>query len=273
MAEEIVQTGGAEGAPATPEASSSQSDADLLASLDKVQETPEPSPADQEFLKKLESLDPGALPEQLRRKLESPFLSQYGKKTSEIDAERKALLSVIEKLTAGNGQQPQPTADQRKQLLEEIANGNTQAIEGLVENLVNERTGPQMDYISRTRAVQEAAELMPELPKYEAQVAQQLQQDPDLLRLASIDNRRYASKILAGLAWRQHAQALEAEKKALVAEGDLKAKKAVEAYKRQLAGLPTSTSRAGTTPTGAPAEAPKGLRDALEEAWAEAGGS
>jgi len=270
--EEIAQTGGAEGEPATPEASSSQSDADLLASLDKVQDTPEPSPADQEFLKKLESLDPGALPENLRRKLESPFLSQYGKKTSEIDAERKALLSVIEKLTTTTNQ-PQPTVDQRKQLLEEIANGNTEAIEGLVQNLVNEKTGPQMDYISRTRAVQEAAELMPELPKYEAQVAQQLQQDPDLLRLASIDNRRYASKILAGLAWRQHAQTLEGQIKALAAEGDLKAKKAVEAYKRQLAGLPTSTSRAGTTPTGAPAEAPKGLRDALEEAWAEAGGS
>lgn len=271
MPDDPNAAGGGTGAPAAaPEAVASPTDAELLASLEaaKAPETPTPEP-DPEFVKKLETLDPGALPESVRRKLEAPFLSQYGKKTTELDNERQRLLAVIERLATKPGETP-PTVDQKKQLLEEIANGNTDAIEGLVERLVAERTGPQMDYINMTRSIAEAAQMMPELPKYEAKVAEALQQDPELVRLASLDNRRYASRVLAALAWRQDALESRAALKAEREASDAKAKKAIEDYKAQLRGLPTSTSQAGKTPTAFTPAKPMTEAEIRDAAW-EAG--
>ena len=114
--------------------------------------------------------------------------------------------------------------------------------------------------------------MMPELPKYEPQVAAALQADPDLLRLTAIDNRRYASRVLAALAWREHATALSA-KLAEVEKGvEARVKAGIEAEQRRLKGLPPSTSQAGRTPTAFPTEKPMNITEAMEKAWADLGG-
>lgn len=259
---------------AAPAAVTSQQDAELLASLDKVEpaQAAATTDADAEFTKKLESLDPGALPESVRRKLEAPFLSQYGKKTSELDNERQRLLGVIERLATKPGEQP-PTVDQKKQLLEEIANGNTDAIEGLVERLVAERTGPQMDYINMTRSIEEAAHLMPDLGKYQEDVGKAIVSDPVLARMAAMENRQYASRVLAGLAYQRGYMDLKAQVETLQKSIEAAKKQAVEDYKNQLRGLPTSTSMAGRTPTGFTAPKPMTLEEAAEAAWREQKGA
>lgn len=264
-------TGGATGEPAAPVAvSSPEADASLLASLDQAKPEGQPDP-DADFWKQAAERDFSKAPAELRAKIEAPFLSQFGKKTSELDRERQQLLAVIERLATKPGEVA-PTVDEKKRLLEEVANGNTDAIEGLVERMVQERTGPQMDFINTQRAIQEAVQIVPDLQKYEVKVAEMLQKDPDLMRLASIDNRRYASRVIAALALQQKNADLEAQITAEKANSVALAKKAVEDYKAQLRGLPTSTSKAGSTPTAFPPDKPMTIEEIRDRAWAEAGG-
>lgn len=265
--------GGAVGEPTpAPEATSSLTDKELLASLDtKDQATGTQPDPKAELWKQLESIDPRELPESVRQKLEAPFLSQYGKKTSELDNERQRLLGVIERLATKPGEQP-PTVDQKKQLLEEIANGNTDAIEGLVERLVAERTGPQMDYINMTRSIEEAARLMPDLSKYQEDVGKAIVSDPVLAQMAAMGNRQFASRVLAGLAYQRGYMDLKEQNAKLQASIETAKKQAVEDYKNQLKVLPPSTSMAGKTPTGYPAAKPMTLEESMEKAYAEVTG-
>jgi hypothetical protein len=264
-------TGGADGGAAPAVAvSSPEADAALLASQDQAQPAAQPDP-DADFWKQAAERDFSKAPAEVRAKLEAPFLSQYGKKTSELDRERQQLLAVIERLATKPGEVA-PTVDEKKRLLEEVANGNTDAIEGLVERMVQERTGPQMDYIATQRAIAEAAQIVPDLGKYEVKVAEALKNDPDLMRLASIDNKRYASRVIAALALQAKNADLEAQIASEKANSVAAAKKAVEDYKAQLRGLPTSTSKAGSTPTAFPPDKPMSIEEIRDKAWADAGG-
>jgi hypothetical protein len=128
-----------------------------------------------------------------------------------------------------------------------------------------------MDYINTQRAISEAAQIVPDLGKYEAKVAEALQRDPDLMRLASIDNRRYASRVIAALALQAKNAELEAAITAERAASQGLARKAVEDYKAQLRGLPTSTSKAGG-PTAFTPDKPLTIDEIRDKAWADAGG-
>ena len=175
--------------------------------------------------------------------------------------------------TGGTGGEPaEPTVDQRAVLRDKIAEGDFSAVDSLVEEIVNQRVGPQMDFISKTRSIQEAAEMMPELPKYEAAVAEALQQDPALLAMTAINNRQFASRVLAGLAWRAHALTLQQEL-AKVKEGmAAQVKAGIAAEQARIKGLPTSTSQAGRGPTGYSPSKPMSMEEIRDAAWAAGGG-
>ncbi len=272
MPDEPNPTGGGSGEPVAQPApvadASQQGDAELLASLDKDQAQGQPDPK-ADLWKQLGEIDPRELPENIRQKFEAPFLSQYGKKTSELDNERQRLLAVVERLVTKPGDQP-PSVDQKKALLDEIANGNTEAIAGLVDKLVQEQTKPTLDYVNSMRAIQEAKSVIPEFEKYDPQMGESIRRDPVLARMIETDNRAFASRTLAGIAAFHRMQDLEAQLKAERAASDTKARKAVEDYKLQLRGLPTSTSQAGKTPTAFTPAKPMTEAEMREAAW-EAG--
>lgn len=275
MGPEDATTGGATGAEETP-AVGSQSDDALLGTLEPEKTNgASPAGADDEFLKKLESIDPGALPESLRRKLESPFLSQYTQKTTAFDLEKRQLLGLIDRLTQKNGDQP--ATDPLAELRERVRAGDNEALDELiaktVDSRVQERTGPQMEALARQNAIHAAAQIMPDLPKYEAQVAKALQEDPDLLRMVAANGYRDAHRVLAGLAFQIEARAARDENKQLKASLEARVKQAVEDYRRKVAGLPPSTSQAGKTPTAITTEDTPSLREAMESSWKETVGS
>jgi hypothetical protein len=269
--------GGASGGDApAPAVSSPDADAALLASLDQGKDQqPDPNAEVWEKFRKGE-LDLTKAPQDVRELAEKPFLSISSKKVNEVEQLRQTFLQAIDRLAQGRGTDQQPVApslaEQKAKLLDEINNGNFQAIENLVEQAVAERTGPQMDYINTQRAISEAAHIVPDLGKYEAKVAEALKADPDLLRLASIDNRRYASRVIAALALQQKNAELESQITQVRASAAESAKKAVEDYKAQLRGLPTSTSKAGSTPTAFPPDKPLTIEQIRDQAWADAGG-
>lgn len=270
------QAGGSEGGAAPAEAvASPTSDAELLASLEKAEPPAQPE-IPPEVAAFLEKADPEKLPTSLRSKLEAPFLSQYGKKTTELEQRRQAdnerLFGLVERMLATKNGDQQPQPDQREELRQKLAEGDVTAVEGLMERMFQDRYGRQMEFISNKQAIETAAQLMPELPKYEAQVAEALTQDKELLYMATVNNRQFAPKVLAGLAWRAQAQAVAKERDDLKASIPALVKQGIEDYKRELRGLPKSTSKAGSTPTAFPPDKPMTLTEIRDKAWEEAGG-
>ena len=276
MAEDPTAAGGSAGAPAEPVAATSpSSDQELLASLEPEKAaTPDPNAEIWERMRKGE-IDMTKAPEDVRAKVEAPFLSISGKKTQEAEQQRQLYEGIIQKLTQGNGngQQQQPTVDQRAALMEKINEGDLSSVDKLVEEIVNQRVGPQLAMLSRENAIKAAAGYMPELPKYEAQVASEIQQDPELLYLATVSDNRFAPKILAGLGWRAKALDLQAESVKLKADVAKQIKDGVAAELNRIKGLPSSTSQAGRSPTAYPSEKPMTQEEIMNQAWKEAGGS
>lgn len=275
MVEDGTPLGGASGAP--EQAADSSRDEGLLSSLEPGKDNGHaPVADDAEFLKKLETMDPGALPESLRRKFEAPFLSQFNKKTTDLDLKEKNYLNIIDRLTSRTGEAP--TKEVQDEIRERVRAGDTEAIEEFINRQIDERvqarTGPQMEMLSRKNAIDEAARLMPELPRYEARVAEALKEDPELMRMVAANGYSGASRVLAGLAWREDAMAVRQELQALKASFDAKVQAEVAAYQKKVQGLPPSTSQAGKTPTATTSNDTPSLRDAMSAAWDEkVGGS
>jgi len=271
-----VNPGEPGGEPAQPQvAPGSQSDQELLASLEAGKGQAEPDP-NAEFWAKAKEIDFSKAPDEVRAKVEAPFLSQYGKKTTELERQRKEdnerLLGIIERFMATKDGQQQPTVDQREELRQKLAEGDVTAVEGLMERMFQDRYGGLMTNLSNKQAIETAAQLMPELPKYEQQVAEVLKGDQNLLYLASVNNRQFAPQVLAGLAYQAGYYDLKKQNEDLGKTIEAAKRQAVEDYKNQLRGLPTSTSQAGKTPTAFPPEKPLTLDEIRDKAWADAGG-
>jgi len=278
MPEEIT-TGGAAGAPAaTPEAAGSQSLADeVLKTVSSAELPKEPAPAakttfSEDLLKQLETVNPEELPQSLREKLEKPFLSQYGKKTTAWDQERQSYLTLIDnlakKLESGSG----ITADTKSKVSDLLANGDYEGATAAMRDELRQEITPERQYVSTMVAINEAKNLMPDLGKYEGLVAERLTADPVLSEMASIGNRRYAGRILAGLAFQAENQVLKTQLAEAQKTFETRVKMAVEETQRRIRGLPSSTSRAGSTPTADSAAKPMGLSEAMEAAWREQAG-
>ena len=277
MAEETVVEG-APGASETPTAGEVNLD-ELVAELGKAPAPAEPDkPAvDDEFAKRLESLDPGALPEPLRRKLEAPFLSNMTKKTTEFDQERQRLLGLVERLSTRpqTGQQD-PTQDDRELLRQKIAEGDVNAIESLLDQRMEAKYGADIKNIKMDNAYRTALQMFPQAAQMEPQIADALKTNPGIAYIISNVAPRdpqLGGMLLAGVAKNLSYDKMVAEHEALKASIPKQIKQGIEEYQRRIGKLPSSTSRAGTTPSGEPAETPKSLRDAMEAAWVEAGGS
>lgn len=266
-------TGGTAGEPAAPGADGSRSLADeVLADLDKPVAPEQPTPGfqmDDDFRKKLASLKPGDLPEEFRRELEKPFLSNMTKQTTEWDKERQSYQDFIEKaLSRAETGRPTPPNFQ-EQIKNHLAEGDIESALAIMrEDLRNEIT-PERQYVSTMNAINEATQLMPELAMYESTVADTFKNDAVLQELSSLQNRKYAGRVLAGLGYQAKATALEAKVKELEASFDKRVRAAIDETQRRIKGLPPSTSRAGTTPTAEPATKELSLRESMEAAWTE----
>ena len=277
MAEE-PEVQGAPGESAAPTAGEVNLD-ELVAELGKApaEAKPEPAAVDEEFVKKLESLDPGALPESFRRKLEAPFLSNMTKKTTEFDQERQRLLGLVERLSTRpqTGQQ-EPGIDEKELLRQKIAEGDVNAIEQLLDQRMEAKYGADIKNIKMDNAYRTALQMFPQAAQMEPQIAEALKTNPGVAYvIANVSPRdpQLGGMLLAGVAKNLAYDKAVAEHEALKASIPKLVKHGIEEYQRRIGKLPASTSRAGTTPSGEPAETPKSLRDAMEAAWAEAGGS
>lgn len=278
MAEEpVTAVEGTPGEAAEPQAGEVNLD-ELVASLKpEAAAAPEAKAVDEEFAKRLEALDPNSLPEGTRRKFEAPFLSQYNKKTTEWDQERQRLMGLVERLSnRPNLQGQEPGVDEKELLRQKIAEGDVNAIEQLLDQRMEAKYGADIKNIKMDNAYRTALQMFPEAAQMEPQIAESLKSNPGVAYvIANVTPRdpQLGGQLLAGLAKNLAYDRVVAETKDLKASIPKLIKQGIEEYQRRIGKLPPSTSKAGTTPSGEPAETPKSLRDAMEAAWAEAGGS
>lgn len=245
-----VNVQGAEvGEPATVATGSGLSDEELLARVgaDESKEEAKANP-DEEFYTKLRGFDPSKLPDDIRQKFELPFLQQYTRKTTE-DSQRQQKLfeGVITKL---NSQGIQPTQDQRSELLERIRSGDFEAVSQLIEHDVNQRVAPVAQQVAFRDAIEKATVLHPYVQQKQQEVANVLSQNPQLAQMAMANNYAFAPQVLAGIALQIENQELKARAESAKVDEVAIARRAIEAYKKQVRGIPAITSKAGTTVSG-----------------------
>jgi hypothetical protein len=179
-------------------------------------------------------------------------------------------MGVIDRLTAKGV--PQPTEEQVDQAQQRLAEGDFKGAVDAIRAEVRQEFTPERAYIAQVRAINEARAIFPELAQYEGQVAERLTKDPVALELSRIGNHKYAPQVIAALGFQVKAEALAAENAKLKADIDVRVRKAIDETQKRIRNLPASTSHVGKTPTQTPSEV-MDMRQAMEKAWADAGGS
>ena len=227
----------------------------------------------EDVLKQLEAMSPEELPQAWREKLEKPFLSQYGKKTTAWDNERQSYLTLIDNLSKKLETTNAVPADTRSRVGELLAAGDYDAAASLIRDEIKSEITPERQFVSTMVALNEAKSLMPELPKYEEMVAVALKQDPVLHEMSQVANRKYAGRVIAGLAFQAENIQLRKSLQEIEKNFEARVKMAVDETQRRLRGMPPSTSRAGSAPSAEPANKPMTLHEAMEAAWTEQGGA
>lgn len=234
-----------------------------------------PDAAETERIKWLESMDPAKLPESVRRKLELPFQQHFTRKYQELSDERSKTLSVLDTISQRLAQTgAAATPDQRAALVERIQSGDLAAVDQLVEKIVSDRVAPIQQDQALRNAVETAKSLHPYVVSKEQEIAQILNSDPQLKAMSQANNFQFAPQVLAGLALQIENAELKAKLTGVNVD-KIKAE-AVEEFKKKSAGLPATTTRAGSSPSaprGNGAAPAKTVQDAGLQAWVQMGNS
>ena len=287
MAENAVADGAQTVAPTQSGAGEGQSaGGSILAELEApdsaaAEATPDPW-GDPEFLKKLETMDFSKAPEQLRRKIEAPFVAHSTKGWQEIaeqkrqlQAEKDRIFNVaIERLRGAGVETPSPTV--QDQIRERLEAGDMNALPDLVKQEIEREVGPIRQQQAFQKAITTAFQMNPLVREREPEIAAMLQQDETLGAMAKADNFRYAPYVLAGLADRIEKanlqQQIETLKASFDAEKKAYARRAIEELRAQGATLPPVTSKAGSSAPGSRNEGFSNGGDAIRAAFVAAGG-
>ncbi len=279
------ETQGASGEPTRVAESSAPSPESILAELEVAPTQPSKSgeqwtDEDKAHFDWIKKQDPTKWPDDVRLPVEKPFLSlqsrhtndlksEYDRRFSELTQRQEQLANLYISKLADQG--VKPTLDQATVLKERIASGDTDAVQEMVEQLVQQRVGPQMQQLALRDAIETAERAHPLVRERQAEISQILSSNPQLQQLAAMNNYQNAPMILEAIAVRlerdtlvQKAQAFEVDKKDY-------ARRAIAEYKAKVQGLPISTSRAGTTASAESSGNAGTVRDAALQAWVQMG--
>lgn len=236
--------------------------------------------AAQKVLDDLLQRDPATLPQSfLDKYVPKPEFTrgrqEFAEERKAFEAERAAHYELMRRLAAERPPQGPSPQEQAKKQLEELAQaGDFEAQRKLVEMEAEEKIAPYRAQMALQNAQASAMSnpLAKEgLEKHWNEIVQTLQTDPVLGRMASIDNFAHADKVMMALGLEARVKDLVPQRDSLAKENaGLKAKIAAM-EKERVAGLPSSTTKAGTT-SGRPAPGKVETREEkLLRIWRETG--
>ena len=244
--------------------------------------TPNAPPTfDEDFLKRLDELDPTTLPPERRQKLEAPFKSDYTKKTQELaeerkrfDIERQTTFDAVRKIVEARGNVPQgptPLEERIKELRDLAAAGDGAALEQLTEIKAQQLIQPIQTQVALRSAAETAMNANPYVKANWNQIISTIEGDPILKEICSAQNYRYADRVMIALGLELQARDLAGKLTMTQKEFEAAKQKIAALEKERAASLPSTTSKAGTS-TGAPAsERAPGVMGAAQKAWSDLG--
>jgi hypothetical protein len=190
-----------------------------------------------------------------------------------MEAERAAIFELARKAISEKAGPAGPTAEdvKRKELQDLAAAGDPQALQQLIAMEAERQTQPIRTQVALQTAAQSARAANPYVVEHWNEIIHTMQNDPAIAAMATMNNYAAADKVMIALG-------LEYQVKDLVpkyqqAQEKIKALEVrLQQYeKERVAGLPSSTARAGTT-TGRPAAGDaKSVHEAGLKAWVEMG--
>jgi hypothetical protein len=263
--------------PETPAPSNDQAQT----SAATAETTNAPPTFDEDFLKRLDELDPTTLPPERRQKLEAPFKSDYTKKTQELaeerkrfDIERQTTFDAVRKIVEARGNVPQgptPLEERIKELRDLAAAGDGAALEQLAEIKAQQIVQPMQTQFALRSAAETAMNANPYVKANWGQIISTIEGDPTLKEICTASNYKYADKVMIALGLELQARDLAGKLSMTQKEFEAAKAKIAVLEKERAASLPSKTSTAGTS-TGAPAsERPPGLMNAARKAWVDLG--
>lgn len=249
---------GTSGAPPSPEGaggSGSLSAQELTELLNAPDPQPGAPPPTEEFKdlpwdKVQAAVRAGKAPEDFKKTVELPFLQEFTRKSQAFSREKEALMaSMIDKL-ASRG--VAPTVEEKDELREKLKEGGLPL--ELLDQYIERKMAPVVNDVSSTRMEQLAIAMEPAVEKRREEIAAYIRENPSTARLILANNGRDGHEVIARVAQLLEYQQLKAEKEQF--EQNLPklrleiAKEVIATLKKTGQVLPSSTSRAGTGPTG-----------------------
>lgn len=238
-----------------------------------------PPALDEDFLKRLESLDPKTLPQSfLDKYIPKPDFTrktqEHAEELKRAQAERLAAFELAHRMLQERQAPQGPTADQkhREELKSLAAAGDADALDELVRLQANDQIQPLRTQMALREAYEKSTKFEPLVAQHWDEFTKIIEGNPALKRLAEVDNYAHADKVMVALGYEKRLQMVLPLLKTKDDEiAALKAKVA-EFEKGRVASLPASTSRAGVTTGRAAAGEPDTIEEAAKMAWVMSGG-
>lgn len=212
---------------------------------------------DEGFLKQLDGMDPTRLPQSfLDRFVPKPEFTRktqdFSERIRRAEAERENALELARRIAGErtNPQGPTPEDLKRKELEELALSGDAQALREVVRMDTERQVQPiqaQVALQQATVAAQSNPIVGQAVQKHWGEIVQTINQDPTLSELVRTNNHAYAEKVMIALGIEHHAREIEAAYKVASQENAKLKERVATLEKERNAGLPPSTSKAGTT--------------------------
>ena len=279
----VTEMDPAGGATTSVEGTAAQTD-DLSAANAAPEQEAAPQGFDDDFLKKLDSLDPASLPQSFAEKFVPK--SEFTKKTQALaedrkrfETERAAMFEmarkVIEQRSAGPAG-PSPEDTRLQELSELAATGDPKAQMQMADLLAERKIAPIRTQITLQNAAQNARTnplAGDAVTEHWNDIVQTMQNDPVIAGLATANNFAAADRVMVALGLEHKVRSMIPQMETYKKENEALKAKLASYEKERVVGLPSSTTRAGTTAGRPAAGDPKTLEEVdLMAAWVAAGG-
>jgi len=280
MPDQVVTETDSQAAATTPTQGTEAQANDLSANTQPAEGSQPPPPAyDEDFLKRLDSLDPASLPQSFADKYVPK--AEFTKKTQALsedkkrfEAEKAAIFELARKAISDRQAPAGPTAEEikRKELTELALQGDMAAQSQLTQMEVERQIQPIRTQMTLQNAAQTARAANPYVAQHWNEIIQTMQTDPVIAQLATANNYAAADRVMIALGLEHQVRDMMPKFEAATKEVEVLRAKLAGYERERVVGLPSSTSRAGTT-TGSPnGGEPRNIQDAGLKAWLEVGG-
>lgn len=281
MADQVVTEMDSQVAATTPPRGTDAPANDLSKGTDTgTGQQPTPQGFDEDFLKKLDLLDPASLPQSFAEKYVPK--AEFTKKTQALAEEKKkfetekaTMFELARRAIQDRPASPAgPTAeDVKRQELQQLAvNGDPVALQQLIDMAAEAKVNPIRTETALRNAYEEATRSNAFVAPHWNEILQVMQTNPDIAAMATSNGMRGAAKVMIALG--QERELMDLRPKYEASGKEIEALKLrLAGYERErAAGLPSSTTRAGTT-TGSPAAGDAAnIEEAGLKAWLAVGG-